>query len=218
MGGAFHSSTPLWAFLSALAAVVPLVAFRRKPNLREATTLLAGLAMFGFVVSMVPAVLAGRIPEFQLFQLTEDVPLVFRVDGPGLLFALVASGLWIVTSVFSIGYMRGLHEHSQTRFYTFFAVSLAATIGVAFAGNLLTMYLFYEMLSLSTWPLVTHHQDMEARSAGRKYLAHLVGTSVGLALPAVTYCYVKSPDSGLEFSAAGFLAAENSRPESGDFT
>ena len=199
---------PLWAFLSALAAVVPLIAFRKRENLREASTLAAGLAMFGFVVSMVPEVLAGKILECKLVDITADVPIVFRVDGPGILFALVASGLWIVTSVYSVGYMRGLKEHAQTRFYVFFAVSLAATMGVAFAGNLLTMYLFYEMLSLATWPLVTHHQDKEARTAGRKYLAYLLGTSVGLALPALIYCYVQSAASGLEFSPAGFLAGK----------
>ena len=63
------------------------------------------------------------------------------------------------------------------RFFSFFAVSLAATIGVAFAANLLTLYLFYEMLSLATFPLVTHHQDREARGGGRTYLTYLLGTS-----------------------------------------
>jgi len=122
------------------------------------------------------------------------------------LFALVASSLWIVTSLYSLGYMRALKEHSQTRFFVFFAISLSATVGVAFAGNLLTLYLFYEMLSLATWPLVTHHQDKEARTGGRKYLTYLLGTSVGFALPALIYCYVKASATGLEFSAAGFLA------------
>jgi len=208
MSETVQSMTPLWAFLSALAAVVPLIAFRKHENLRETVTLLAGATMFAFVVSMVPEVLAGKILECRLAALTATVPLVFRVDGPGLLFALVASGLWIVTSVYSIGYMRGLKEHAQTRFYVFFAVSLSATMGVAFAGNLLTLYLFYEMLSLATWPLVTHHQDKEARGAGRKYLAYLLGTSVGLALPAIIYCYVQASASGLEFSPAGFLAGK----------
>ncbi len=208
MGETVQSFTPLWAFLSALAAVVPLLAFRKHANMREAVTLLAGAAMFGLVASMVPDVLAGKILECELVAITATVPIVFRVDGPGLLFALVASGLWVVTSVYSIGYMRGLKEHAQTRFYAFFAVSLAATMGVAFAGNLLTLYLFYEMLSLATWPLVTHHQDKEARSAGRKYLTYLLGTSVGLALPAIIFCYVQASASGLAFSPEGFLAGK----------
>ena len=103
--------------------------------------------------------------------------------------------------------MRGLKEHSQTRFFVFFAVSLCATLGVAFAGNLLTLYLFYEMLSLATWPLVTHHQDKEARTGGRTYLTYLLSTSIGLALPALIYCYVKTGGE-MGFADGGFLGTE----------
>lgn len=197
---------PLWACLTALLAVVPMLILRRETALREGITFLAGFVMLGFVISMVPEVLAGKVLECTLVQLTADVPIKFRVDGLGILFALVASSLWIVTSLYSVGYMRGLKEYSQTRFFVFFAVSLTATMGVAFAGNLLTLYLFYEMLSLATWPLVTHHQDKEARGGGRKYLTYLLGTSVGFALPALIFCYVKASATGLEFSAAGFLS------------
>lgn len=206
MGETIQSSMPLWACLSALLAVFPILVLRKEPFLREGVTFLAGVLMLGFVVSMVPDVLSDQVLEFTLVKITSEVPIVFRVDGLGLLFALVASSLWIVTSLYSIGYMRALKEHSQTRFFVFFAISLCATIGVAFAGNLLTLYLFYEMLSLATWPLVTHHQDKEARTGGRKYLTYLLGTSVGFALPALIFCYVKASATGLEFSAAGFLA------------
>jgi multicomponent Na+:H+ antiporter subunit D len=118
------------------------------------------------------------------------VPLLLRVDGFGLPFACVASLLWIATSVYAIGYMRGLHEHAQTRFYSFFAISLSATIGVAFSANLLTIYFFYEMLSVSTFPLVTHMQDKDARTGGRTYLGYLLFTSLCLLLPAMSWCYV----------------------------
>lgn len=212
MATTVQSWIPLWACLSALLAVVPILVFRREPSLREGATFVAGTVMLGFVASMVPAVLAGQVLECKLVQITAEVPILFRVDGLGLLFALVASSLWIVTTLYSIGYMRALKEHSQTRFFAFFAVSLAATMGVAFAGNLLTLYLFYEMLSLATWPLVTHHQDKEARTGGRKYLTYLLGTSVGFALPALVFCYVKASASGLEFSAAGFLAGQVEGP------
>jgi multicomponent Na+:H+ antiporter subunit D len=88
--------------------------------------------------------------------------------------------------------MRTLKGHDQTRFFACFALSLSATMGVAFAGNLLTLYIFYEILSLSTYPLVTHHGDKEARSGGRTYLSHLLGTSVAFVLPAMIYCYLKN--------------------------
>ncbi|MCB1079650.1 MAG: monovalent cation/H+ antiporter subunit D family protein, partial [Verrucomicrobiae bacterium] len=173
-------------------------------------TFLAGFVKFGIVLAMLPTILGGQVMEFTLIKGFAGInaPIQFRVDGLGMLFALVASGLWIVTSLYAVGYMRGLHEHSQTRFFAFFAISLSATLGVAFAGNLLTLYLFYEMLSLSTWPLVTHHQDKEARSGGRTYLAYLLGTSVGFALPAQIYTWVKS-GGDLSFAGDAILASAN---------
>ena len=105
-----------------------------------------------------------------------------------MLFAIVASSLWILTSLYALGYMRSLKEHDQTRFFACFALSLSATIGVAFGKPPNSLH-FYEILSLSTYPLVTHHGDKEARSGGRTYLSHLLGTSVAFVLPAMIYCY-----------------------------
>lgn len=200
------SLMPLWACLSSLLAVIPIVVFgQRAPHIREGATLLAGALQLAFVAVMVRPITEGKVIQCTLFEALPSVPIEFRVDGLGLLFALVASILWIPTSIYAIGYMRTLKEHSQTRFYAFFAVSLCATLGVAFAGNLLTLYLFYELLSLSTYPLVTHHQNAEARSGGRKYLAHLMGTSIGFLLPAMIYSYLKT-GGDLTFSPGGFLA------------
>jgi multicomponent Na+:H+ antiporter subunit D len=196
---------PLLAVLVSLAVVPVLVSSSGKPNVREAWTILAGLIKFGLVVSLVPGVLAGREFGITLFSFAPGADIALRVDGLGLAFALVASFLWIVTSLYSIGYMRGLHEHSQTRFYSFFAVALSSAIGAAFAANLLTLYLFYEILSLSTYPLVTHHQDQEARISGRKYLAFILGTSVGLVLPAMILCY--NVAGTLEFTQGGIFGA-----------
>jgi multicomponent Na+:H+ antiporter subunit D len=89
-----------------------------------------------------------------------------RADPLGVFFALVASGLWIVTSIYSIGYMRGNGEQKQTRYFASFALSLSATVGVAFAANLLTFLLFYEMLTLATYPLVVHKETPEAIAGG----------------------------------------------------
>ena len=123
-----------------------------------------------------------------------------------MIFALVASGLWLVTAIYSIGYMRGHHEGHQTRFYAFFAVSLAATMGVAFAGNVLTLFVFYEALTLSTYPLVTHHGTPEAKRAGRVYFGILIGTSIGLQLPAIAAIYMLA--GTLDFTAGGILAGK----------
>ncbi len=207
------SIVPFLAFAVSLAAVPFIVLARRSPNLREGVTFLAGGLKLAFVLSMLPKVLEGKILEFTFVEIVDGLPLQFRVDGAGMLFAIVASSLWIVTTLYAIGYMRGLKEHSQTRFFAFFAVSLSATMGVAFAGNLFTLYVFYEMLSLSTFPLVTHHQDKEARTGGRTYLTYLLSTSIGFVLPAMLYAYWKS-GGNMDFSTGGFLAGKVSGGES----
>ncbi len=200
-----NSIVPLLAVLVSIA-VVPGLASARWPNVREGFTFAAGVIKLLLVISLVPAVLAGQVVLCHVVEVLPGVAIALKVDALGLIFALVASILWIVTSAYSIGYMRGLDEHSQTRYYSFFALALSATIGVAFSANLLTLYLFYEMLSLSTWPLVTHHQDREARSSGRKYLLYIVGSSIGLLLPAVLITYGLAGTG--EFSAAGVLAGK----------
>ena len=207
-----HSWIPLLVCLTPLAAVLPIVMFGREPFLRELSTFAAACVTLILVLFLYPEVSAGQEIGFTICQILPTVPFALRVDGLGMLFALVASSLWIVTSLYSVGYMRGLQEHSQTRFFAFFAVSISATMGVAFSANLLTMYLFYEMLSLATFPLVTHHQDKEARTGGRTYLSYLLGTSIGFALPALIYCFVKS-GGNLDFTPAGFLAGKVSGVE-----
>lgn len=198
------SFTPVLAALVSLIAVIPIALLRKKPNLREIATFAAGIVKFLLVVSMLPAILSGSKIEYTLWQILPNMAIEFRVDSMGMLFGLVASSLWIITSLYSIGYMRGLKEHSQTRFFSFFAVSLSATIGVAFSANLFTLYLFYEMLSLATYPLVTHHQDKEARTGGRTYLTYLLTTSIGFVLPALIFVYLKT-GSSMDFVPGGFL-------------
>ena len=198
------SFTPVLASLVSVLAIIPIVLLGRKPNLREGASFVAGFIKFGLVVSMLPAVMAGKTIEYTLWEIVPNLAIAFRVDSLGMIFGLVASSLWIITSLYSIGYMRGLKEHAQTRFFAFFAVSLSATVGVAFSANLFTLFLFYEMLSLATYPLVTHHQDAEARTGGRTYLTYLLTTSIGFVLPALIYIFIKT-GGGLDFVAGGFL-------------
>ena len=192
---------PLIAFVAPLVGVFGIAwAGEKRKNIRETFTFMVAIIQASAVLSMIPIVLSGKIVEFHIWQVFTNVPLLLRVDGFGLLFASVSSVLWIATTVYAIGYMRGLHEHAQTRFYSFFAISLSATMGVAFSANLLTIYFFYEMLSVSTFPLVTHMQDNEARTGGRTYLGYLLFTSLCILLPALSWCYV-----GLDGVAMDFL-------------
>jgi len=197
------SIKPLLAVLVSLL-VTPILISSRTPNVREAWTFVAAAAKFILVASMLPTILDGSEIVYTVAEVLPGVAIKFRVDALGMLFALVSSTLWILTTAYSIGYMRGLKEHSQTRYFCFFAIALSATLGVAFSANLLTLYLFYEMLSFATYPLVTHHQDEEARRSGRKYLLYIVGTSIGMVLPAMLICYNLS--GTLEFGKQGFLA------------
>ena len=178
----YFSFAPLAAVLVSLIAAVLISLSSRWPNLRETWTIVAALCKFSVVSSMIPAVLGGLYPEITLFDMAPGVSLALRADPLGLSFALSASLLWIFTSFYSIGYMRALKEHDQTRYFASFAVCLSATMGIAFAANLLTFFIFYEVLTISTYPLVIHKESPAAISAGRKYLAFLLSGGVALLL------------------------------------
>ena len=176
----------------------------RSPNLRETMTLLTATALAVNVYALLPGILGGARPATAWFSILPGIEMAFRIEPLGMLFAAVASLLWIVNSVYSIGYMRGNREHKQTRFYVCFALAIAATMGIAFAGNLLTLFFFYEALTLVTYPLVTHKGNDEARKAGRVYLGILIGTSIGLQLLAILWVYASTGNG--TFSDGGLIA------------
>ena len=204
------SLVPLLAVLvSALGAALIAYTGERRANLREFWSVAAGVAMFALVASMIPDVLAGRIPECVLFRILPGIDLAFRVDAFGLLFAAGASLLWILTSFYSIGYMRTLKEHAQTRYFACFALALSATIGVAFAANLFTLFLFYEALTLVTYPLVGHKGTAEAKAGARKYVIYLLGAAKVFLVAAIILIY--NVAETLEFRHGGILPAEQLR-------
>jgi multicomponent Na+:H+ antiporter subunit D len=203
---ALVSTRPLLAVLvSAVGALLIVGTGERRANLREAWSVAAGILQFAIVVSMLPAVLAGRTLQYVLFQILPGIELAFRVDAFGLLFALGASLLWIATSFYSIGYLRSLEEHAQTRYFACFALALSATLGIAFAANLFTLFLFYEGLTLATYPLVAHKETAEARAGARKYVIYLLGTAKVFLLAAIVLTY--NVAGTLEFRPGGILPA-----------
>src|SRR5512138_500279 len=169
------SLRPLLAVLVSAIGALLILATRGNRNLRELWTFTAGAAKLAIVASMLPTVLAGQRPTFGISTIVPGVEIRLTVDPFGMLFGLTASLLWILTSLYSVGYMRTLGEHAQTRYFSCFAVALSATIGLAFSANLFTLFIFYELITFSTYPLVAHHEDAEARAGGAKYLACLVG-------------------------------------------
>ncbi|NOX82862.1 MAG: monovalent cation/H+ antiporter subunit D family protein [Alphaproteobacteria bacterium] len=176
----------------------------KSPNLREAATLITGAILFALTVTIFIAVSTGQRPGFQALEVIDGLPIAFQAEPLGALFAVIASGLWLVNSVYSIGYMRAGNEKHQTRFYMSFAVAISAAIGVAYAANLFTLFIFYEVLTLSTFPLVTHKGDEKARRGGRIYLGVLMATSIGLFLPAIVWTYVITGST--DFVEGGLLA------------
>lgn len=190
-----------------LAGIAGIVLWgERHRNMRDATTLLVATTTFCLVASLYGTVVAGGRPAVSLGDILPDVPLAFMVEPLGLLYALIASGLWIVTTLYAIGYMRGHHEENQTRFYAFFALAIAAALGIAFSANMATLFVFYEVLTMSTFPLVAHHGTKEARHGARTYLGILLTTSIVFLLLAVVWTWAIA--GTLDFTVGGILAGK----------
>jgi multicomponent Na+:H+ antiporter subunit D len=198
------SIKPLLAVgVSLAAASLIFITGERSRNLRESWTIMASVIKFIIVASMVPAVLDGKILEYTIISIAPGLSFQFRVDAFGIFFAITASFLWIITSFYSIGYVRSLKEHAQTRYFICFAIALSATMGVAFSANLFTTFLFYEIITLSTYPLVAHKETPEAMKGARKYITYLLGTSIAFQLFAIFLTY--SAAGTLDYSYAGIF-------------
>ncbi len=203
-----HASLLPAAAVAAPALTAAIIAvLRRHPPMRDATLLIGAAITFVIIASMLPSVLAGEVPTTSLGQLIPGVELSLAADGMGMIFALLASLLWVLAGSYALGYMRGDNASHQTRFYAFYALCLSTAFGVAFAGDLLTFFIAYEALTVATYPLVTHKGDAKAIAAGRTYLGYLLtgGASV---LLAVIIVYASTGE--LSFAAGGFVAGQMS--------
>ncbi len=206
-----RTHTPLWCIGVCLLAVAGIVAARRKPNVREGVSLITAVTNFVLVLWIYKRHDPESPLAFELANLGKGLEIAFRVDELGLIFALVASSLWILNTLYSIGYMRAHDEHKQTRFFSCFAIAIAAVMGGAFASNLFTMFAFYEMLTICTYPLVIHAETDTARAGARRYLSYLLGASIGLLLPALFLIWHMF--GTFEFTAGGIAAPEGGDPE-----
>jgi len=198
-----------------LAVMIPLfgslvvMTMKNNPNLREFVSFCSAILLFCIVLSFIPAIQAGQTLVYPIFKLLPGLSITLRADGFAMIFAMVASSLWIIASVYSMGYMRGLKEHAQTRFNACFALSIFGAIGVALSDNLFTLYLFYEIVSVCTYPLVAHHQDEEGYAGARKYIVYLTTTAKLFLLPAMILIYALA--GNLDFPhdiATGILMAD----------
>lgn len=204
MGGLLDTNTAiLLSMLIPAAATLSNMVLRNSPDLRDAVTLGASIATFGVVLIILSNVGNGTTDPYVLWEVMPGLDLAFSVEPLGLLFAIIASGLWILTHIYAIGYMRGNNEDHHARFFACFSFAIGSVMGIAFASNMFTLFLFYELLTLSTYPLVAHKGTPEAVRGARTYLGILIGTSIGLQLVAVIWTYTIT--GTLDFTKGGIL-------------
>jgi multicomponent Na+:H+ antiporter subunit D len=176
--------------LTTLIAPFVIWFLRGNQNVREGVSFVSAAIAFASMLSFVPAVLDGKVWTLHLFTIYDGIYIRFCVDGLTLIFGILATFLWFFVTSYNIGYMRTLKEHAQTRYYFCFAVAIFGAVGVAMSANIFTLYLFYEVITVFTYPLVAHHQDAEAYQGARKYIVYLMGTSKLFLLPAMVMTYV----------------------------
>ena len=205
-----ESVRPLLALSVSFIAIFVVLGFNKMPNQRDITSFVAAISKFLIVISMAPVILSGNTIEYTLFTVMPGIDFKFRVDALGMVFATIASFLWIFASVYSVGYMRSTREHAQTRFFACFTVSIFAAVGGAFSANLFTLLVFYEVLSLVTYPLVYHKETAESWAGSKKYIIYLVGTSKTFLLAAVVLTFYIA--GNLDFAPKGLLADVNASP------
>ncbi len=184
------SAKLLITLLVPLVGTLGVMFMGKNENIREGVSCVASIILFLLVASMIPTVLSGKTLIFHMFSILPGVTVTLRADAMSMIFALVASSLWTIAVFYSMGYMRAHNEHAQTRFNACFALSIFGAIGVAFSDNLFTLYLFYEIVSICTYPLVAHHQDAEGYNGARKYIVYLTTTAKAFLLPALILIYV----------------------------
>lgn len=197
------SFLPLIFFIvPAVAAFLIMATGEKYPNLRESWTIIAGLINLVLIFLTLPRVLNGELISTEHYTLVKNVDFILKIDSAGMVFAALASLLWVFTSFYSIGYMRAEKKKNQNGYFASFAMCIAATMGISFAGNLLTFFIFYEILTIATYPLVIHNRHEEHIQSGRKYLAYTL-ISGQLFLVGIIWLY--SLAGTTDFVPGGFL-------------
>ena len=189
-----------------IIATLGIMATGRNANLREAVTIGTSLVLLYFVIHLYQGMQQGESITAHWGELLPGLQISFNIEPLGMLFALIASFLWLITTIYSIGYMRSHNEQNQTRFYVCFAIAIGSVMGIAFASNLFTLFIFYEVLTLSTYPLVTHAGTEQAKKGGRIYLGILLSTSIVFFLLAIISTWFVAGD--LDFKPGGVFDSD----------
>ncbi len=197
----WNATLPLLILASSLLPGVAIFFLKeRSVVLRTTLNLLGAGVKLVLVAVLLWAVSQGETFETRL-SLLPNMDLVLRADALSLLFIALSAVLWLVTTVYAIGYLE--NSPNRSRFFGFFSLCVTATVGIALAGNLITFLIFYELLTLATYPLVMHRGSEDSRRAGRVYLMY---TMAGGALFLIGVVWLKSIAGPLDFTATGILA------------
>ena len=194
---------PLLAPLISFACAGLVFAMGRSVFWRRFWSLTAAAVKLLVVLSMLPGTLQGTVFVFDVVEFTPGVGIAFRADAYGMFFSLVSSTLWVLTTIYAIGYMQG--DKDRVRFFGFFALCVSTTVGIAFAENLLTFFLFYETLTLCTYPLVVHAETPQALRAGRIYLTY---TLIGGGFALIGSVMTLNATGSLTLGQTGILSAD----------
>ncbi|HRY75450.1 MAG TPA: Na(+)/H(+) antiporter subunit D [Methanoregulaceae archaeon] len=196
--------SPAWILpvilLVPFAASCAIILLNRHPDTREGVSLLAAVLTFCLCLFVLPSAFTAHPLSTPPLAVLPGLSLHLYADALGLLFACLSSGLWIITTVYSIGYMRGRHEHAQTRYYACFAITIGAVMGVALSTNVFSLFVFYEILAIAAYPLVVHTETKEALAAGQKYLIYTQGGGIAILAGMMT---LLGMGSSLDFIAGG---------------
>ena len=171
----------------------------KRSGLKKALHVLGSVLAFGVVLSLLPDILAGKTIGITLIPEIQRLDIHFTVDALGYYYGLVLTFIWMLATVFSLGYIK----HSENRFYAFMALSNSFILGCAFSQNMFTYFIFYELMTFASYPLIIHEETEEARRAGLKYLAYAItaGAVIFFAIAAQYYW----ADGNLSIVSSGVL-------------
>jgi multicomponent Na+:H+ antiporter subunit D len=202
-----NEALPLAVIASSLVPGLVIFALpERRIRLRTGLNLFAALAKLALVATLLAGVAAGEDYAFR-YAVLPGIDLAFKADALALLFVSLSAVLWLFTTLYAIGYLEKAPHRS--RFFGFFSLCVTATMGIAMAANLFTFFIFYELLTLATFPLVVHRGTAQAMRGGTIYLAY---TLVGGALLLAGIVWLYDLLGHTEFAHGGVLAVLNDAP------
>lgn len=192
--------TPLVVFAPFTAVAAAAVLGPARQRATALVNVCVSALTLALVLPFYPGALAGEVARTRLVDVAPRLSISLRVDTLGFYFALLLALLWLLATIYSLGYMR----EGQARFHSFLALNLSFCLGVAFSANMFTLFIFYELMSLFTYPLIIHDGTERARRAGLKYLVYAISAgAVLLAAVIINYYYAGT----LDFGAGGMLSA-----------